>query len=143
MTDLEKSAQRLLEAWDTTPLFKAGDGMLQERFEVLRDALEKPEQATVKESLTTGEQPEQEPGSVCARCGGWVCDPVIPQPKQPPTDPRVAVVPNPDGTWTPCFPMSPYPRGCRVCGMGADGQPVGYVCPRSDCPSRISCGGGA
>jgi hypothetical protein len=42
MTDLKKAAQRLLEAWDTTPLFKAGDGMLQERFEVLRAELEKP-----------------------------------------------------------------------------------------------------
>lgn len=30
------------------------------------------------------EQPEQEPGGVCARCGGWVCDPVIPQPEQEP-----------------------------------------------------------
>jgi hypothetical protein len=30
------------------------------------------------------EQPEQEPGSVCARCGGWVCDPVIPQQEQEP-----------------------------------------------------------
>ena len=25
---------------------------------------------------------QQEPGSVCARCGGWVCDPVIPLPEQ-------------------------------------------------------------
>jgi hypothetical protein len=101
---------------------------MRQEFGQLIAALEKPEQATVKESLPTGEppkfeavpypevqpypfemppltpeqsarvdaglralklavteveQPEQEPGSVCARCGGWVCDPVIPQPQQP------------------------------------------------------------
>ncbi len=28
------------------------------------------------------EQPE--PGGVCASCGGWVCDPVFPQPEQEP-----------------------------------------------------------
>ena len=32
-------------------------------------------------------------------------------------------------------------RGCRVCGIGADGQAYGYVCSRSDCPTRVTCGG--
>ena len=32
-------------------------------------------------------------------------------------------------------------RGCRVCGIGADGKAFGYVCSRSDCPTRITCGG--
>lgn len=32
-------------------------------------------------------------------------------------------------------------RGCRVCGIGADGKAYGYVCSRSDCPTRITCGG--
>jgi hypothetical protein len=27
---------------------------------------------------------QQEPGGVCARCGGWVCDPVVAQPEQEP-----------------------------------------------------------
>lgn len=31
-------------------------------------------------------------------------------------------------------------RGCKVCGIGADGQVWGYVCPRNDCPTRITCG---
>jgi len=42
MTDLRTAALRALYAWDTTPLLKAGDGMLQERMEDLR-ALAKPE----------------------------------------------------------------------------------------------------
>jgi hypothetical protein len=36
---------------------------------------------------------QQNPGSVCARCGGWVCDPVIPQPKQP--EPPASPTPPP------------------------------------------------
>jgi hypothetical protein len=28
--------------------------------------------------------------------------------------------------------------GCLACGIGADGKAYGYVCPRSDCPIRIS-----
>jgi len=34
-------------------------------------------------------------------------------------------------------------RGCRVCGIGADGKAYGYVCSRSDCPIRVTCGGAA
>jgi regulator of replication initiation timing len=30
-------------------------------------------------------------------------------------------------------------QGCMICGVGADGKPYGYVCPRSDCPTRITC----
>lgn len=26
--------------------------------------------------------------------------------------------------------------GCPVCGVGADGKPMGYVCPRNDCPTK-------
>jgi hypothetical protein len=43
MTDLRTAALRALEAWDTTPLLKAGDGMLQEHMEDLRAALTQPE----------------------------------------------------------------------------------------------------
>jgi ribA/ribD-fused uncharacterized protein len=53
MTDMQKAAQRLLEALDTTPLLKAGDGMLQERIEELRSALEQQEQEPVASDLTT------------------------------------------------------------------------------------------
>ena len=31
-----------------------------------------------------------------------------------------------------------YYKGCRVCGIGKDGGAVGYVCPRTDCPTRIT-----
>ena len=33
--------------------------------------------------------------------------------------------------------------GCLVCGIGADGKAYGYVCSRSDCPTRVTCGGAA
>jgi hypothetical protein len=33
---------------------------------------------------------------------------------------------------------NPYPNGCRVCGIGGDGVAYGYVCNRSDCPTRIT-----
>jgi hypothetical protein len=34
---------------------------------------------------------------------------------------------------------APYskPLGCGVCGAGADGKPLGYVCSRTDCPSSV------
>lgn len=28
--------------------------------------------------------------------------------------------------------------GCFKCGLGSDGA-MGYVCSRSDCPSRVTC----
>ena len=31
-------------------------------------------------------------------------------------------------------------RGCQVCGIGANGETVGYVCTRNDCPTRVTCG---
>lgn len=38
----------------------------------------------------------------------------------------------------------PYPKGwatsigCQKCGIGSDGAALGYVCPRLDCPSKVS-----
>ena len=46
-----------------------------------------------------------------------------------------------------CIRLQPEPakrqwnRGCGVCGIGADGQAMGYVCNRSDCPTRVTYGG--
>lgn len=34
----------------------------------------------------------------------------------------------------------PQERGCRVCGIGANGTVFGYVCQRTDCPVGITCG---
>ena len=31
----------------------------------------------------------------------------------------------------------PY-YGCSVCGLGSSGMTSGYVCPRGDCPVRIT-----
>lgn len=42
VNDLRTAAQRALEAWDETVLPKAHDGMMQERMESLRYALEQP-----------------------------------------------------------------------------------------------------
>lgn len=45
MARLRQAAQQALYAWDTTPLMQQGDGMLQERMESVRAALEQPEHA--------------------------------------------------------------------------------------------------
>ena len=29
--------------------------------------------------------------------------------------------------------------GCPICGIGADGQPMGYVCTNPRCPTRVTC----
>ncbi len=56
---------------------------------------------------------------------------------------KIAPVPGP--TWVPnpslpvpYMPMLDYPA-CGVCGMKFTG-PMSYVCPRTDCPSGVSCG---
>ena len=41
----------------------------------------------------------------------------------------------------PFPPVSQWNQGCAVCGIGADGKAYGYVCPRSDCPTKVTCGG--
>jgi hypothetical protein len=33
------------------------------------------------------------------------------------------------------------PRGCGVCGLGSSGEVTGYVCQRTNCPTRVTCGG--
>jgi len=38
--------------------------------------------------------------------------------------------------WNPL--PTDYYKGCRVCGMGKDTGVMGYVCPRTDCPTRIT-----
>lgn len=48
----------------------------------------------------------------------------------------------------PTTPITPWPKSpkdwlysqCEVCGMHFNG-PMGYVCPRSDCPTAVTCGG--
>ena len=41
----------------------------------------------------------------------------------------------------PFPPVSQWNQGCAVCGIGADGKAYGYVCPRHDCPTKVTCGG--
>lgn len=36
-------------------------------------------------------------------------------------------------------PWPPVLAGCRVCGIGANGAVIGYVCPRADCPTAVRC----
>ena len=49
--------------------------------------------------------------------------------------PKVPPLPS----WPPKEHWPPKTRGCTVCGIGSDGGTLGYVCPRGDCPSRITC----
>lgn len=50
--------------------------------------------------------------------------PEIPEPWVPPSFP-------------PQFPKPRFTKGCSVCGIGADGEVLGYVCVRKDCPSGV------
>jgi hypothetical protein len=52
----------------------------------------------VARALAQQEQ-EQESGGVCARCGGWVCDPVVAQPEQEPV------------AWSPSLTYPNYEKG--------------------------------
>lgn len=40
-------------------------------------------------------------------------------------------------TWVPKAQQAHI--GCPVCGIGADGKPMGYVCSNPRCPTRITC----
>ena len=50
----------------------------------------------------------------------------------------------------PCAPYPNYPApprpytttgfdtGCKVCGLGVNGECTGYYCTRGDCPTRVT-----
>jgi hypothetical protein len=39
------------------------------------------------------------------------------------------------------FDRTPVTIGCSVCGISSNpSNPMGYVCPRSECPSKVTCG---
>ena len=41
----------------------------------------------------------------------------------------------------PCAPYTgtfTYSTGCRVCGLGVNGECTGYYCTRGDCPTRVT-----
>lgn len=52
---------------------------------------------------------------------------------------RLAVLEMKGAAFGPLDNIGPFGRGCRVCGIGANGEALGYVCPRTDCPSRFTC----
>ena len=58
-----------------------------------------------------------------------------------------AALEQPERTLTPFWPDVPIfhygHKGCSICGLGADGRTMGYVCSRIDCPTRVTCGGAA
>ena len=31
-----------------------------------------------------------------------------------------------------------YTQGCKVCGLGVNGECTGYYCTRGDCPTRVT-----
>jgi hypothetical protein len=37
------------------------------------------------------------------------------------------------------FPATNTRRGCSICDIGANGEVMGYVCPRNDCPTKVTC----
>jgi hypothetical protein len=40
------------------------------------------------------------------------------------------------------YPVWNTPRvkmGCPVCGIGADGKPMGYACSNPNCPTKVTC----
>ena len=39
----------------------------------------------------------------------------------------------------PSWPGTNTNKGCSICGLGADGKAYGYVCSRTDCPTRVTC----
>lgn len=40
----------------------------------------------------------------------------------------------------PSIPQLPTDYcGCQVCGMSWKDGAIGYVCPRMDCPTRVTC----
>ena len=51
--------------------------------------------------------------------------------------PRFPHQPIPTVPYWPSVPK--YSMGCSVCGIGSDGRSMGYVCTRTDCPTRITC----
>jgi hypothetical protein len=53
---------------------------------------------------------------------------------------RQSTNPIPEQWWNPRI-VKPVDinKGCPVCDMGADGKAYGYVCNRSDCPTRVTC----
>ena len=60
------------------------------------------------------------------------------------TPPKLERKPAETPDWTdpyryPVTPRFNQGRGCLVCGIGANGESMSYVCPRTDCPTRITC----
>jgi len=53
---------------------------------------------------------------------------------------RVRHVENRPQVYQPQVPFdrTPVTIGCSVCGISSN--PMGYVCPRSECPSKVTCG---
>jgi hypothetical protein len=52
---------------------------------------------------------------------------------------HLAARPLPNPNWTPNVITKPNTMGCSTCGLGADGKATGYVCYRTDCPTRVTC----
>ncbi len=77
-------------------------------------------------------------GWQCPNCGKAHAPSVATCP-EPPVRPQVVTVP--DIHKLPTLPpgFMPVTMGCPVCGLGKNGEIMGYVCNRSDCPTRVTC----
>lgn len=59
-----------------------------------------------------------------------------------PENPEQKPAKTPDLTDPYHYPVTPrfnQDQGCQVCGIGANGESMGYVCTRGDCPTRVTC----
>lgn len=50
---------------------------------------------------------------------------------------RMTTMPTPY-KW-PDLPKYSMNTGCPVCGLGSNGEAMGYVCTRTDCPTAVRC----
>lgn len=73
---------------------------------------------------------QSKPGAI--PCSPWPSAPGAPYP-YPMTAPYVKQ--NDPSDMTPMW----HANGCRVCGLGKNGESLGYVCPRFDCPTKVTC----
>ena len=67
---------------------------------------------------------------------GWVSES-----DQVAIDMKAALAQPDEKAFPPWPPVSQWQRSCAVCNIGANGNVIGYVCSRPDCPTRITCGG--
>lgn len=52
---------------------------------------------------------------------------------------RIAKLETTPRNWDDVLFPNTWNKGCTVCGLGADGAAMGYVCTNPKCPTAITC----